>query len=56
MSQTDMLASARTGMSLGRWVPVGDRGRIPVENPATREPLYEVPAGTTGDVDDASSA
>ena len=40
----------------GEWVPAGDRGTIPVENPATGEVVHEVPAGTAADVDDAFQA
>lgn len=40
----------------GEWVAPDGRGTIPVENPATRETLFEVPAGTAGDVDDAFQA
>lgn len=34
----------------GEWLPAGDRETISVENPATRETLYSVPAGTPADV------
>ncbi|MFB6096221.1 MAG: aldehyde dehydrogenase family protein [Haloferacaceae archaeon] len=40
----------------GEWVGPGRRDAIPVENPATREEIYEVPAGTPGDVDEAFAA
>ncbi|WP_254769288.1 aldehyde dehydrogenase family protein [Salinilacihabitans rarus] len=37
----------------GEWVPAGEREEIPVENPATREPITSVPSGTEADVDEA---
>jgi aldehyde dehydrogenase (NAD+) len=40
----------------GEWVEAGDRDTIEVENPATRERVAEVPAGTEEDVDRAYEA
>ncbi|MFC4248313.1 aldehyde dehydrogenase family protein [Natribaculum luteum] len=37
----------------GEWRSPGDRETIAVENPATRETVNEVPAGTVDDVDEA---
>jgi aldehyde dehydrogenase (NAD+) len=40
----------------GDWVSSGDRGTITVEDPSTREPWTDVPAGTVDDVDAAYEA
>ena len=40
----------------GAWVAPGDRERIDLQNPATRETITEIPAGTTEDVDRAFEA
>jgi len=40
----------------GEWVERGDRDEIAVENPATREQVATVPAGTEADVDRAYEA
>ncbi len=40
----------------GQWVGSGSTANIPVENPATGETLYHVPAGSRSDVDFAATA
>jgi aldehyde dehydrogenase (NAD+) len=40
----------------GTWCPAGNRELLSVTDPSTREPIAEVPAGTTSDVDDAYRA
>lgn len=40
----------------GEWREAPDRKRIAVENPATREPITQVPAAAVEDVDDAYDA
>jgi len=40
----------------GDWIDAGDRETLAVENPATREPVTEVPAATEADVDRAYEA
>jgi aldehyde dehydrogenase (NAD+) len=40
----------------GEWRPPGDQETISVENPAVREPICDVPAGTVEDVDRAYEA
>lgn len=40
----------------GEWIDAGQRGTIGVKNPATGDNLFDVPAGTAGDVDDAFQA